>query len=200
MKKRNATKNILELYLKLEEDELDHVPEQLADKYKTIDNMPISYNLKKDGSLAIIGSKTSTATLLRSIVAQLSALHSYNEVKIIPVFSNKDKSEWEWMRWLPHCMSDDRNHRYMISGVGDGDVKDYIEKIIKKRIESTNQWTFGQQNDKLPHLVFVVSAPELLNNSTIGTALLMNNPELNVSGIFIVIPDCFSEIFSEFAD
>lgn len=172
-------------HLKLREDELDRVPEQLAEKYAMVDNMPIAYNLVKNGSVAIIGSTNSSVNLARSIVAQLSALHSYNEVKIIPVFSHKEKAEWGWMRWLPHCMSDDKNYRYMISGVNDSDAVDQIERIIKKRIESANQWTFGQQSGKLPHLVFVVSAPELLNNSPIGSALLMNNPELNVSGIFI---------------
>lgn len=171
--------------LQLTEDELDKVPGQLAEKYSRIQNMPVSASLIRDGSCGLMGPRQLTSSMARRVAAQLAALHGYDEVKLIVLFREEEQAQWEWMRWLPHCMDDDRLQRYMICGRQGLKALEPLEQIVKARLDAQNTWMYGQSNASLPYLVFLVAAPELLNNTAIGAALMKNQPELGVSGIFL---------------
>lgn len=171
--------------LQLEEDELDRVPEQIAKKYAVVNNVPIYTDLVHDGNCGLVGSRINTVAMAQCFAAQIAALHSYDEVKIVVLFPEQEKKQWSWMRWLPHCMSEERDVRYMGCGRGAKEVLESIAPIMKQRMESKNQWSFGQQMAKLPHYVFIVADPSALNHSEIGSALMENQPELGISGIFL---------------
>lgn len=176
---------IPEQRLKLNESELDRVPKQLKEKYAYEKNMPVYTSLMKQGNLGIIGSRRATIAMAQSMASQIASLHNYKDVKVIALFPEQEKEAWQWMRWLPHCMSDNRNIRYMVCGKKTRDVLESLEKMVQERTESKDQWNFGKQAANLPHLVFIVAAPELLNGTNVGKALMMNQPELGISGIFL---------------
>lgn len=171
--------------LSLQTDELDQVPDQIAAKYAQVENVPVSCDLIRHGNCGIVGHHGVTAALARSFAAQIAALHSYEEVKIVALFPKEESGDWQWMRWLPHCMSEDRTVRYLACGSEAKHVLKRLETVIQGRMNNQNQWNFGQKNRNLPHYVFLVADPALLNQSPIGTALMMNQPDLGISGIFL---------------
>lgn len=173
------------LHLQLEEDELDHVPEQIAEKYATVDEIPVYTDLIRDGNCGLAGPRNCTVAMAQSMAVQIAALHSYDEVKIVVLFPEQEKELWSWMRWLPHCLSEDRDVRYIGCGRDAKKVLESMEPIIRQRMENKNQWNFGQQASKLPHYVFLVANPSILSHSEIGSALMENRPELGISGIFL---------------
>lgn len=180
-----ATVEVPPQRLSLQADEMDQVPVQLADKYARVDNVPVCCDLIRHGSCGVIGPRSTITALARSFAAQIAALHSYEEVKIVALFPQEESRTWEWMRWLPHCLSEDRTVRYLACGSGAKTVLKRLESVIQGRLENQNQWNFGQKNRNLPHYVFLVADPGLLNQSPIGTALMMNRGDLGISGIFL---------------
>ena len=173
------------LHLQLEEDELDRVPEQIAEKYATVEDVPIYTDLIHNGNCGLVGTRNCTIAMAQSMAAQIAALHSYDEVKIVALFPEQEKEQWSWMRWLPHCLSEERDVRYIGCGRDSKNVIESIEPIIRQRKENKNQWSFGQKASKLPHYIFLVADPKALNHSEIGSALVENQPELGISGIFL---------------
>lgn len=171
--------------LSLQTDELDQVPERLAAQYKNIEQMPICCDLIRHGNCGVTGPHGTITALAHSLAAQIAALHSYEEVKIVALFPETERKNWQWMRWLPHCMSEDRTVRYLACGSDAKYVLKRLESVIQGRLNNQNQWNFGQKNRNLPHYVFIVADPALLNQSPIGAALMMNQSELGVSGIFL---------------
>lgn len=174
-----------QLRLQLKEEELDRVPEQLAEKYAVVDKVPLYADLMQDGSCGLVGPRECMISVARSMIAQLAALHSYEEVKIVALFSEQEKAEWSWMRWLPHVFSEERTVRYIGCGAEAKTVLQSLEPMIKQRMEQKNQWSFGAQAANLPHYVFLVADPSLLHRTAVGTALMANQPELGISGIFL---------------
>lgn len=171
--------------LSLQTDELDQVPDQLAAKYRQVEQVPVSCDLIRHGNCGVIGPRAAVTALARSFAAQIASLHSYEEVKIVALFPAGERTQWQWMRWLPHCMSEDRTVRYLACGSDAKYVLKRLETAIQGRLNNQNQWNFGQKNRNLPHYVFIVADPTLLNQSPIGTALMMNQPDLGISGIFL---------------
>ncbi len=171
--------------LSLQTDELEQVPAQLAARYAQVDRVPVCCDLVRNGNCGVIGPRSSISALARSLTAQLAALHSYEEVKIVALFPQEERSQWQWMRWLPHCLSEDRTVRYMACGTEAKQVLKRLEPVIQSRLNNQDQWNFGQKNRNLPHYVFLVADPALLSQSPIGTALMMNRTDLGISGIFL---------------
>lgn len=171
--------------LQLYEDELEKVPGQLKEKYAVVENVPIACSLMQNGNCGMVGARVLTTAMAQSMVAQLAALHCYDEVKIVVLCSGEEAYQWEWMRWLPHCVSEDNSARYFCCAEQAKPVMEQLERMVQSRLERQNQWSFGQNSGSIPHYVFVVADPSLLNQSVIGQALMMNRPELGVSGIFL---------------
>ena len=171
--------------LQLKEEPLDKVPGQIKEKYASVSDVAVSCSLIKGGNLGMIGDRTKLIALCQSFIIQLSALHSYEEVRIVVLYSEREKKAWRFARWLPHCMSDDRKVRFLACETDKKYVLSQLDAMAKKRIENQNQWSFGKGDTSKPHYVFIVSNSELLINTSIGTALMMNQPELGISGIFI---------------
>lgn len=183
--KAQAQVEIPQVRLQLHEDELSKVPGELAEKYAQVENVPVCCNLIQDGNCGILGTREKAGELARALAVQIAALHSYDEVKIIALFPEREKEQWDWMRWLPHCMDEYRSLRYAVCGSDAKPVLKNLEGLVNERIKGQTEWRFGEKHNNLPHLVFIVADPVLLNNSSIGTALMMNQSELGVSGIFL---------------
>lgn len=174
------------LRLQLNEDEFAHVPKQIADKYKYIEDMPVTVNLLTDDVCGVLGDRESAIKLVQNMVVQIAALHSYDEVKMIVVFPQNEYKKWAWMRWLPHCANNERDIRYIACEKGGTkEILKQVEKEIENRIRTVNEWSFGKSAQNLPHYVFVVADPSLLEGSIVGNAMLMNKPEIGVHGIIL---------------
>ena len=74
--------------------------------------VPVPLDLKEVGNFGLAsgrltsGSDASSVPLIdaaaRSVVVQLSGLHSPRELEICAVVSESRRSSWDWLKWLPH--------------------------------------------------------------------------------------------------
>ncbi|MEU5271960.1 FtsK/SpoIIIE domain-containing protein [Streptomyces hygroscopicus] len=62
---------------------------------------PVTVDLRQSGSLGLAGPRTRVAGLVRSVVAQLAALHSPAVLEIVLISGEERMAEWSWLGWLP---------------------------------------------------------------------------------------------------
>ncbi|WP_432036735.1 FHA domain-containing protein [Streptomyces cucumeris] len=68
---------------------------------------PVTVSLRRTGSLGLAGPRARLAGLARSVVAQLSALHSPSALEIVLISTDRARTvgerlaEWSWLGWLP---------------------------------------------------------------------------------------------------
>ena len=72
----------------------------------TVPGMPIAVNLDRAGSVAIIGERVGTLQVARSMMLQLAALHSPDDVHIAAAFPTVAADDWRGVDLLPHCIDD----------------------------------------------------------------------------------------------
>ncbi|HMQ30079.1 MAG TPA: FtsK/SpoIIIE domain-containing protein [Chloroflexaceae bacterium] len=75
-----------------------------AAEYATLRQVPISVPLGRVGSLGIAGPRAAAASLARALVWQAVTLHAPADLRLAALFSPQAATEWEWLRWLPHCV------------------------------------------------------------------------------------------------
>ena len=65
------------------------------EREKILENVPIVISLKQDNKLGIVGEREDAIALMKSLLLQTIALHSYDEVKIVLLVNEAEQQEWE---------------------------------------------------------------------------------------------------------
>lgn len=82
----------------------DRRPHRAAAEYATLRQVPIAVPLGGLGSLGVAGPRAAAAALARALVWQAATLHAPADLRIAALFGPQAAAEWEWLRWLPHCV------------------------------------------------------------------------------------------------
>ena len=132
----------------LEEDKLLEMQYDLAEKSHMIQNAPVTISIRDSAIAGIIGSKKETNSLAKSFIFQIAALHSYDEVKIIIICNENDRT-WDFVKWLPHVWSDDRNIRFIAKNQQQvHELSIFLERELSVRVNSRQY-----DNTAIPHYV-----------------------------------------------
>ncbi|MBR7835446.1 hypothetical protein KDL01_19380 [Actinospica durhamensis] len=101
-----------------------------ADESTSLQDIPVTVSLPRDGALGIVGPPQSTRAAAVWLVAQ-AAVQSGPADLAIAVLVDPDDGEacraWAWARWLPHTAADDGDVR--VTRLGD---KAQLDKIIRQ--------------------------------------------------------------------
>ncbi len=102
-----------EKHFTMEDDNLFNAMYSLGEEPKNLINVPISISLVDNYVAGLIGERSKVTSLCKSIILQLVALHSYDELKLVLICDEQEFSEWEFMKWLPHIWNDEKTQRFM---------------------------------------------------------------------------------------
>jgi len=159
----------------IEPDMLTKQGHALVEKYAWLDGVPVTLQLEKATALGIGGSRKAVQDVTRSLLIQLATHHSPNEVKVVIIFSESERSQWEWARWLPHVWSDDHKQRYMACDPDQG------QALLSKLAGQLRQRHLQRQSEDnktgqfSPSYVFIFADPSILGSSeNNSTSLLLN--------------------------
>ncbi|MBO0745286.1 MAG: hypothetical protein J2P43_09725, partial [Candidatus Dormibacteraeota bacterium] len=97
------TRSRIELKVPSGGDEgLRRLSEDVSSTYESVATVPVSIPLKSVGSLGIAGHRDEVLGLARSLLLQVAALHSPEQVMIVAAVPPAQEGEWRWLGWLPH--------------------------------------------------------------------------------------------------
>lgn len=97
----------------LESDSLEDQMYELAEAAYAVENAPIILSLIDTFICSIQGSGSQLLSLIRSLIAQITVFHSYDEVKILFLINQQDLTELDNIRYLPHVWDDIRKTRFI---------------------------------------------------------------------------------------
>lgn len=141
-------------------DPLRDEPQRLKDAYSTIHNVPVVLEVGKYQVLGVLGAKE-TPWLLQSMVMQLTANHSYHDVRIAVIHEEETIAQWAWAKWLPHVYADDSHTLRMVVSKAEAvhEVLSFIDGELSIRAElRAEKAGEGQdaQTDYAAHLPYYV--------------------------------------------
>jgi len=99
----------------LEKDSLQDEMFEVVDTPRILNHVPVGVSLTERFSLGLVGDRQETTDMMKSLIFQIAALHSYDEVKFIFIYNEAERTQWDFVRWLPHVWSDDFNMRFVAS-------------------------------------------------------------------------------------
>lgn len=124
----------------MEDDNLQDAMVSLGTEPKLVSNVPISVSLTDNKAVGLYGGVQQTEKMLKSMLLQAIALHSYDELKIMLITDETDAHKWDFVRCIPHFWNDEKSERYLASGADEVKaLSSYIEKEILARGDISNR-------------------------------------------------------------
>ena len=142
----------------MEDDTLQNAMLSLAEMPKDLKPVPISFSLTECIAAGIYGTKDNTDNMLKAMITQLIALHSYDELKLMLVTDEADYDKWSFVKFVPHFWNNEKNLRFIATTQDDAkELSAYIENVVMPRSERNNK----DIKNMAPYYVIIVTSKQL---------------------------------------
>lgn len=104
---------------------------------RTISDAPVTVDLRRVGSLAVLGDPRPVADTVRAVLSQVVVLHSPIDLGLAVAISRDDEPDWGWTKWLPHVSTARTVLGGRSLGTAEGalGVLDGVRRLISERLE-----------------------------------------------------------------
>lgn len=168
--------------LSMTHDPLAEEAKRLTEDFKRVSQIPVTINLKR-AHLGIVGDARQIREQLKYLLAQLTFFQSYHDLEIIFITNESNQREFSYLRWYPHLKIKAIN---AIAGIYNEGIKDQVLGSVLQIVKDRKQKT--EENQKvegfLPHLLFIIDEPKLINNHAIMEYLQGETRHLGISIIY----------------
>lgn len=76
--------------------------EQLRQRFSSTPDIPLTVPLAAVSDVSIVGDRATALMVCRSLICQLAAAQSPEDVELAIVAGDSELDAWEWTKWLPH--------------------------------------------------------------------------------------------------
>ncbi len=111
-----------EEHFSLDDDNLREMVTKLGSEPKNLADVPLTISLYEKNILALIGTKKLNKSYMDRLILQLVTFHSYDELKIVIFTSKNNEKDWDYLKILPHCWSNDKSIRFF--GTSNNEIKE----------------------------------------------------------------------------
>jgi len=134
----------------LDEDNLFEMVYDVVNKSRTLNDVPVTLSLIEKNVVSFVFDCNYKYNYINSLILQLVSLHSGKDLKIVILTDEKNKSKWEYAKFLPHCWSDDKSTRFFATNVDEINIiSDYLEQEYKTRKEKfSNREEKNDENEE----------------------------------------------------
>jgi len=170
----------------IEDDSLASEPDRIAEHFRVVKNVPVCLSIAENPTIGIVGDRAAALQVAKGLLVQAATHHSYDSLKLVTLFTEKEEAEWKWMRWLPHSWDDGRARRYMaVTRADKAALLKELEEILKQRERDLKEEGRYIRSMALPYLLFVITDRAIMENETIMRYILQNNPDMGVGAIML---------------
>ena len=169
-----------------DDDEIEKLSARIIDETRFVDKMPVRADLRNLQTVGIVGPKANVYYQLRAMLIELSAQHSFKDLRMVGLFKKEDQSIWGILRWIPHFSDETGQVRYL--AFNDEQVHticEILEDMIRRRKESEKETSASNKKNPLPHFVIIAGSRDILMKETIYGDLFENHSGLGVTTIVL---------------
>ena len=109
----NVNVKIPKEQLVLEENPFLKEAAKLKARHEILSGIPVCHSFMEAPITGLEGTRDSVKKVAWTILINIATHHSYDDVKIVCIYPEREKEQWEWIRWLPHVWNSERTRRFM---------------------------------------------------------------------------------------
>ncbi|MBW8485253.1 type VII secretion protein EccCa [Actinomadura parmotrematis] len=135
--------------------------------HSTVPNLPVSVSLPSFARILPAGDPDAIRAMVRSMIAQITAFHSPDDMRVGVCASAENMPHWDWVKWLPHAM-----HPTVHDAAGPVRLMAHslaeLEAMFGQEVKDRARFTPGMSQADLPYHVVIVDGGAVGADSQIG--------------------------------
>ena len=168
--------------MSLEDNPFIKQAQEIAGRHTILTGIPVCLSLRNYPITGLAGRRDAVIRMAWRIIMDVAVHHSYEDVKIICVYPEEERSQWEWMRWLPHIWDSKHKKRFLAF------TKDEARPMLRDAAETMKvraREIKPGTNDSTPAAPFyvLILADRTLTESS-GEQFLPENPALGFAAVY----------------
>ena len=172
-------------YHMYDDDELEKLSERIIEETRYVDHAPVRIPLNRYPTIGVIGPREEVYYQIRSLLVELTALHSPRDVHVLTLFGEEARKNWGHIRWIPHLYDETEQTRYIaFDQKRIHDICELLGQVIRAR-SSTHEEYVQKDAPVLPYYVLIVEDRNLIRNESIYASLTANDTSLGITVIFL---------------
>ncbi|KQY56345.1 MULTISPECIES: type VII secretion protein EccCa [unclassified Nocardioides] len=148
--------------------------------HKSVPDLPVAVSLRAFGLISLNGQVDQTRAMARAMIAQLATLQSPDDVRIAVCAGKNTVSDWEWLKWLPHALSEDTDAVGQVRLVRDDLIA--IEARLGDLLSSRPRFGADAASDG-PHLVVVLDGGRVPPEAQLAAGLVQGVTVVDLRGV-----------------
>ena len=145
----------------MQESELTAAAQSLAQRYQTVEGVPVLCPLRDTPMLGIVGERARAVAETQAMLVQLCTLHGCDDVRVAVLYSEREQAQWAWARWLPQTWNEERTRRFVACGRYEAEeLFGAVQGMFTQRAGIRQDGWSGTA--PLPHWVFIVADMSLV--------------------------------------
>lgn len=145
-------------HFSIQEDILQNDVHRLANTPLILKDAPLVASLKRTPVLGVVGNFEEATSYLQNLILQIAVLHSYEDVKLMFLVDEAEKSQWNFARLLPHSWNTSADMRFFATNATEAkSLALALEQVITERTGD------GVRQDQVftPHYVVIAASVEM---------------------------------------
>lgn len=148
-----------ERHFTLEDDDLQERMLDFCERPHILKNVPITISLLDNVVTGIIGNARKCREFLNGLIVQMTALYSYEEVKLVFI---RDEMEEDYVKWFPHVWNNEKTERYMIDNYRD--MQNVFSKL-NQEFEYRKELGEEKLSEEIPYYIIISTNKNLAKKS-----------------------------------
>lgn len=161
-------------------------PDHRREDHPYLADAPVALALPAAGVLGLCGHQPTTRRLMYWFVAQIAALHSYQDVKLTVLAGSETQADWHWVAWLPHTRSDlGQASRHAVAYDSTAAAK-RVSELVALVAERKAQSEQSREADHSPKIVVIIDGTLAMRGIPGILTVLQDGPDV---GVFVICHD-----------
>ncbi len=190
--KLDANINYPEEGFTIEENALRKKTDEMVEKYKYIQNVPVGYSLYESNITALMGDVNKCYGLINNIILQLITYYSYDDIKIAVFTNNEHEARWRYIKYLNHSFSNDKSIRFFSTNIDEAKyLNDYFSQEYQNKTNEFNQ----KKEITKPYYIIITDDYSQIKNLTFNK--LITEADTNYGFSMIILENKMSKLPSK---
>ena len=155
---------------------------ELVVESKIIEDVPINVSLIEKNITAVVGNELLTKKFIDGLILQIITFHSYDDVRLVLLTDDMCKSEWSFMKKIPHIWNENKTMRFY--GDNSDDVKqitNYLNEEFKFRCDKFDEDDKNNYLSFQPYYIIIVDSLKIVRTNDFIKKLLEQKQNLGFS-------------------
>ncbi|HEY3715201.1 MAG TPA: type VII secretion protein EccCa [Jatrophihabitantaceae bacterium] len=150
--------------------------------HSSVADLPVAIQFSAFARIGLSGPKKDIRALTRAIVAQLTTLHSPDDVVVAVCAGRDEQDSWEWIKWLPHGLAletfDAVGQARLIS-----DDLLALEAMFGDMLTSRPRFGIAGGGGEGPHVIVVIDGGRVPPEAQLATGLVQGVTVLDLNSV-----------------